>query len=193
MILTDGIIGQMMEKAILPPFRPRLTNDEIREKYPWATLGKTADRAPNYILTLELYSEDMEIINLRLQANYKRIQEAEVRYEEFSCEDADYLIIAFGTSARISQKVVELAREEGIKVGLLRPITLFPFPTNEIKAYASQVKAMLTVELNAGQMVDDVRLAVNGQVPVEHYGRLGGIIPTPDEVLEAMKRLIVNK
>jgi 2-oxoglutarate/2-oxoacid ferredoxin oxidoreductase subunit alpha len=193
MILTDGIIGQMMEKAVLPAYRPRLTNDEIREKYPWATLGKTPDRSPNYILTLELYSEDMEIINLRLQANYKRIQEAEVRYEEFSCEDAEYLIIAFGTSARISQKVVELAREEGIKVGLLRPITLFPFPTNEIKAYADKVKAMLTMELNAGQMVDDVRLAVNGKVPVEHYGRLGGIIPSPDEVLEAMKRLIVNQ
>jgi 2-oxoglutarate ferredoxin oxidoreductase subunit alpha len=192
MILTDGIIGQMMEKAVLPPFTPRLTDDEIRIKYPWATLGKTPDRAPNYILTLELYSEDMEIINLRLQANYKRIQESEVRLEEIDCEDADYLIIAFGTSARISQKVVEMAREEGLKVGLLRPITLFPFPTKEIKAYASRVKSILTVELNAGQMVDDVRLAVNGEVPVSHYGRLGGIIPSPDEVLEAMKNLIVN-
>jgi 2-oxoglutarate ferredoxin oxidoreductase subunit alpha len=134
----------------------------------------------------------MEIINLRLQANYKRIQESEVRLEEIDCEDADYLIIAFGTSARISQKVVEMAREEGLKVGLLRPITLFPFPTKEIKAYASRVKSILTVELNAGQMVDDVRLAVNGEVPVSHYGRLGGIIPSPDEVLEAMKNLIVN-
>jgi 2-oxoglutarate/2-oxoacid ferredoxin oxidoreductase subunit alpha len=193
MILTDGIIGQMMEKAVLPPFNPRLTNDEIREKYPWATLGKTSDRKPNYILTLELLSEDMEIINLRLQAKYKEIQQSEVRFEEFDCDDAEYLIIAFGTSARICQKVVEMSRSEGIKVGLLRPITLFPFPTEQIKAHAKNVKGILTMELNAGQMIDDVRLAVEGLVPVEHYGRMGGIIPSPDEVLSAMKELIINK
>ena len=118
---------------------------------------------------------------------YKALEENEVRYEEFQCEDADYLLIAFGSSARICQKVVEIARAEGIKLGLLRPITLWPFPTKVIAAYADKVKGMLSVELNAGQMVEDVRLAVNGKVKVEHFGRLGGIVFTPDEVLNALK------
>lgn len=191
-VLADGIIGQMMEKVVLPPFQPRLTNDEIREKYPWATLGKPANRKPNIITSLELDSALMEQRNLKLQKKYREIEKNEVRFEEIDCEDAEYLLIAFGSSARICEKTVELAREKGIKLGLFRPITLFPFPTNELKAYANKVKAMLTMELNAGQMVEDVRLAVNGKIPVEHYGRMGGIIPTGEEILEVTEKLIAN-
>lgn len=191
-VLADGVVGQMMEKVILPPFRPRWTDDEIRELNPWATLGRTPDRKPNVITSLALRAEEMEEINLRLQARYKEIVENEVRYEEVMCEDADYLIVGFGISARISQKAAEMAREEGLKVGLLRPITLFPFPMNEIKRLADNVKGVLVVELSAGQMVDDVRLAVNGKVPVEFYGRMGGIVPSPDEVLGALKDKVIG-
>jgi 2-oxoglutarate ferredoxin oxidoreductase subunit alpha len=155
LILADGVIGQMMEKVILPPFQPRMTEAEIREKCPWATLGKTADRKPNIITSLCLQPEQMEAINLRLQKKYRDIEDNEVLFEEFSCEDAEYIIIAFGTTARVCQKAVEMARAEGIKAGLLRPITLFPFPTTAISNYADKIKAMLTVEMSAGQMVDD--------------------------------------
>lgn len=191
MLLADGIIGQMMEKVILPPYHPRLTEDEIRRKYPWATLGKTPDRAPNYISSLELRSEEMEKINLRLQARYREIEKNEVRYEEFQCEDADFVFVAFGTMARVCQKTVELAREEGIKAGLIRPITLYPYPSKRIAEIATKVKGFMSVEMSAGQMVEDVRLAVSGKVPVEFYGRMGGIVPSPGEVLNAFKTKFV--
>jgi len=187
MILTDGVIGQMMEKVTLPEQRRRRTEQEIREQCPWATLGKTPDRGPNIITSLELDSAVMEKNNERFQAKYRVVEENEVRYEAVRCEDADYLLVAFGSSARICLKAIDLARKEGIRVGLLRPITLWPFPTKVLNEYAGKVKGMLTVEMNAGQMVEDVRLAVNGKIPVEHYGRLGGIVPTPDGVLEALK------
>ncbi len=192
MILSDGVIGQMMEKVRLPEQRSRRTEQEIREQCPWATLGRTPDRAPNVITSLELDSEVMEKNNERFQAKYRVIEEQEVRYEEVQCDDADYLLVAFGSAARICMKAIELARAEGIKVGLLRPITLWPFPSEVLKAYASRTKGMLSVELNAGQMVEDVRLAVNGAVPVEHYGRLGGIVPTPDGVLDALKEKMIR-
>jgi len=192
MILSDGVIGQMMEKVRLPQQRRRRTDQEIREQCPWATLGRTPDRAPNVITSLELDSEVMEKNNERIQAKYRVIEEKEVRYEEVQCADADYLLVAFGSAARICMKTIELAREEGIKVGLLRPITLWPFPMKELRRYADQVKGMLSVELNAGQMVEDVRLAVNGAVPVQHYGRMGGIIPTPDGVLDALKKKLIS-
>ena len=187
MILADGVIGQMMEKVVLPPYQPRRTEEEIIAQCPWAVQGKKGGRKGNVITSLELDPAKMEENNIRFQAKYRKIEENEVRYEEFQCEDADYLLIAFGSSARICQKVVEIARAEGIKLGLLRPITLWPFPTKVIAAYADKVKGMLSVELNAGQMVEDVRLAVNGKVKVEHFGRLGGIVFTPDEVLNALK------
>lgn len=129
----------------------------------------------------------MEKRNLHLQEKYKTIQENEVRYETKHCEDAEYLIVAFGSAARISEKAIEMARKEGIKVGMLRPITLWPFPSKEIAAMAEGKKGVLSVEINAGQMVEDIRLAVNGQVPVEHFGRLGGIVPEPDEIVKALK------
>jgi 2-oxoglutarate/2-oxoacid ferredoxin oxidoreductase subunit alpha len=190
LILADGVIGQMMEKVILPPFQSRMTEEEIIAKCPWATLGKTPDRKPNIITTLSLDPEEMEETNLRLQRKYREIEKNEVLFEEFLCEDAEYVVIAFGTCARVSQKSVEMARAQGIKAGLLRPITLFPFPIEAIGKLADRVKGMLTVEMSAGQMVEDVRLAVNGRVPVGFHGRMGGIVPSPDEVLEALKKIV---
>ncbi len=187
MILTDGVIGQMMEKVKLPAFKARRTETEIREQCPWATLGKPASRGPNIITSLELDSHKMEENNLRFQAKYKKMKKDLCLHQEVETHDMDYLLVAFGSAARICQKAVELARAEGIKVGLIRPITLWPFPSAEIDKYSDKIKGILTVEMNAGQMVEDVRLAVNGKVKVEHYGRLGGIVPTPSEVLEALK------
>ena len=127
-----------------------------------------------------------------MQEIYRKIQENEVRYEQQQMDDADYAIIAFGSAARIAEKSVELARQEGIKVGLFRPITLWPFPTKEIAELSKKVKGILVAEINAGQMVQDVRLAVNGAVPVEQFGRLGGIVPDPEEIVEALKEKIIG-
>ena len=195
MILADGAIGQMMEKVVLAPQRPRRTDEEIKaECRSWATYGKPADRPRNIATSLELQSEKMEVINKRLQEKYKTLEENEVRYEAIDCDDAEYVIVAFGSSARICSATVEMARAEGLKVGLLRPITLYPFPTKQIAELAARgVKGFLSAELNAGQMVEDVRLAVNGKAPVEHYGRQGGMLFTPDEVLEALKEKLIKK
>ena len=195
MILADGAIGQMMEKVTIAPQRPRKTDAEIAaECSSWAAFGKTADRKRNVVTSLELRSEEMEKINLRMQAKYKALEDNEVRYETMQCDDADYVIVAFGSSSRICSATVEMARAEGLKVGLLRPITLYPFPKRPVAELAARgVKGFLSAELNAGQMVEDVRLAVNGKVPVEHYGRQGGIVFTPDEVLEALKTKIINR
>lgn len=188
MILADGVVGQMMEKVVLPPFRPRRTDEEIRKQCPWAATGKHGRDHRNVITSLELESPKMEENNHRYQATYRKIEENEVRYQEYFTEDAEYLIVAFGSIARICLKAIEDARAQGLKIGLLRPITLWPFPKKEIAKFADKVKGMLTVELNAGQMVEDVRLAVNGKVPVYHFGRMGGIVPNPDEVLEAFHK-----
>ena len=191
-ILADGVIGQMMEKVVLPPIRPRRTEAEIIAQCPWATTGKTRGRKPNIVTSLELKPEAMEVNNLRFQAKYRLIEKNEVRFQEIECEDADYLIVAFGSMARIGQKAMEIAREQGIKVGILRPITLWPFPSDILAHYAGKVKGMLVAELNAGQMVEDVRLAVNGRVKVEHFGRLGGIVPDPDEIVDALHGLLAQ-
>ena len=187
MILSDGVIGQMMEKVVLPPFKPRRTDEEVIAQCPWASTGKTKNRKRNVITSLELKPEEMEKRNLALQEKYKQIRENEVRYETKQCDDADYLIVAFGSAARIGEKAVEIAREEGLKVGLFRPITLWPFPTKEIAQMAKGKKGVLVAEINAGQMVQDVRLAINGAVPVEQFGRLGGIVPEPEEIVNALK------
>ena len=191
MILSDGVIGQMMEKVVLPPIKPRRTEEEILRECPWATTGRSKGRKPNVITSLELKSEVMEQRNLHLQEKYRKIRENEVRYETKFMDDAEYMIVAFGSAARIAEKAIEMARAEGIKVGLFRPITLWPFPTNEIAAAAAKVKGILVAEINAGQMIDDVRLAVNGKVPVEHYGRLGGIVPEPEEMVKVLKDKLV--
>ena len=186
-ILADGLIGQMMEKVVLPPYQPRRTNEEIRKECPWASLGRTADRKRNVITSLELEPGPMEARNLALQEKYRTIEANEVRFENVGCDDADYLLMAFGSSARICQKAIEIAAEQGIKLGLLRPITLWPFCTEEIQRQLSHIKGILSVEFNAGQMVEDVKLAVEGKVPVHHFGRMGGIVPAPEEVVEAVK------
>jgi 2-oxoglutarate/2-oxoacid ferredoxin oxidoreductase subunit alpha len=183
MILSDGAIGQMMEKVWLEEQQPRMT------EFPsWATTGKTPDRPKNVITSLELESAKQEIHNEKLQAKYREIEENELRFEMISCDDAEYLFVAYGTSARICQKSIQIARAKGIKVGLLRPITLFPFPKKELAALANQVKGMLSVEMSAGQMVEDVMLAAGGKVPVKHFGRYGGIVPTPDEIVAALEK-----
>lgn len=192
LILSDGAIGQMMEKVELEEQKPRLTEEEIRKNTPWATTGKTKDRERNIITSLDLDSARQERHNHKLQAKYRQMEEDEVRYELINCDDAEYIIVAYGTSARISQKAVDLLRAKGLKVGLLRPITLFPFPTKILQELSKKVKGILTVEMSAGQMVEDVRLAVGNQLKVEHFGRYGGIIPSPTEVVEAMETKIIG-
>lgn len=190
MILADGVIGQMMEKVTLPAPRPRRTEAEIIEQCPWAANGRREGRKPNIITSLELDPAVMEKRNLHLQAKYAEIEEKEIRYEEIDCEDAEYLIVAFGSCARIAQKAIEHAREKDVKVGLFRPITLWPFPSKPLYERSKKLKGILVVELNSGQMIEDVNLAVKCSLPVEHFGRLGGIVPDPDEVVEALEKLI---
>ena len=192
MILSDGAIGQMMERVELDEQEERLSNDVIAEKYPWATLGKPTDRGHNIVTSLELDSAKQEQFNLKLQAKYRKLEKEEQRAEKIECEDAEYAFIAFGTSARICQKAIQLGREKGIKVGLLRPISLYPFPVNTIKEMMSKVKGALVVEMNAGQMVEDVKLVVEGKIKVEHFGRFGGIMPSPEEVVEALEQKIIG-
>ena len=187
MVLSDGAIGQMMEKVWLKPQKERSKDLPV-----WATTGKTPDRERNIITSLDLDSNRQEQFNIKLQEKYREMEEKEVRFETFQCDDAEYLLLAYGTSSRVSQKAIQLARQEGIKVGLLRPITLFPFPKKEINKLADRVKGILSVEMSAGQMVEDVRLAVNGKVPVEHFGRMGGIVPTAEEVVENLKTKIIG-
>ena len=191
MILSDGVIGQMMEKIVLPPYKPRRTEEEIRQQCPWASFGRTKDRQPNVITSLELKPEIMEQRNIHLQEKYQQIRDNEVRYETQQCDDADYIIVSFGSAARISEKAIELAREEGLKVGLFRPITLWPFPSKQIAEMACGKKGILVAEINAGQMVEDVRLAINGALPVEYFGRLGGIVPEPEEIVNALKEKLL--
>jgi 2-oxoglutarate ferredoxin oxidoreductase subunit alpha len=187
MMLSDGAIGQMMEKVYLSPYKER-----SKSVPDWATTGKPPTRERNIITSLDLDPNRQELFNRKLLAKYDEIRDKEVRFEEFQCEDAEYLLIAYGTSARVCQKSVQLAREQGIKAGLLRPITLFPFPTKRINELAGKVKGMLSVEMSAGQMVEDVLLSVNGKVPVYHFGRMGGIVTTPEEVVENLKSKFIG-
>jgi 2-oxoglutarate/2-oxoacid ferredoxin oxidoreductase subunit alpha len=184
MILTDGALGQMMEKVILPE-----EGSLKKSSTPWATTGKTKERERNIITSLFIEPERMEQVNFELQEKYKKIQD-EVRYEEINTEDAEVLLVAFGLSSRICQKTMDIAREKGIKVGILRPITLYPYPYNRIKELAGQVQMIMSVEMNAGQMVEDVRLAVEGKVPVYFKGRMGGMIPTPDDVFSEIESIL---
>lgn len=186
--VADGSIGQMMEPAEMPPMR---SVRKPEERAAWALTGAKG-REHNFITSLYLGAENMEAVNLRLQAKLKKITENEVRWKEYSTEDADFLLVAFGTVGRICQTVVREARAQGIKVGLLRPITLWPFPSVRIAELAAQAKGILTVEMNAGQMVEDVRLAVEGACPVKFYGRMGGVIPLPDDILPELEKLVAE-
>ncbi|OPZ99216.1 MAG: 2-oxoglutarate oxidoreductase subunit KorA [Bacteroidetes bacterium ADurb.Bin408] len=189
MILTDGIIGQMMEKVELFEQQPRLT-----EQFDWATKGKVSGKDHVIITSLQLQSEEQEKVNLRLQAKYREVEKNEVRYVTHHCdEEIDYMIVAFGSCARIAQKAMEEARKQGIKIGLFRPQSLYPYPYDAINKMAGKLKGILTVEMNAGQMLEDVKLAVNGKTKVEFYGRFGGMIPSPNEILNAIKTKLIGE
>ncbi|HNX96781.1 MAG TPA: 3-methyl-2-oxobutanoate dehydrogenase subunit VorB [Candidatus Aminicenantes bacterium] len=183
LILADGAIGQIMEKVVLPDAKPYLPNK------PWAATGKPKTRAKNLINSLYIESEELEKKNQRLQEKYQQIEEAETRYEGYKLDDAEVVLVGYGVISRIAKKVVDLAREEGIKMGLMRPITLWPFPSKVLAELAGRpnVRFFMSIEMSCGQMVEDVRLAVNGTKPVHFYGRSGGIVPTPDEVLTVAK------
>jgi 2-oxoglutarate ferredoxin oxidoreductase subunit alpha len=187
MMLSDGAIGQMMEKVYLSPQKER--SKTVPE---WATTGKPPTRERVIITSLDLDPNGQERFNQKLIAKYNEIREKEVRYEEFQCEDAEYVLVAYGTSARVCMKSIQLARAQGIKVGLLRPITLFPFPTKRLNELAGKVKMMVSVEMSAGQMVEDVMLSVNGKIPVFHFGRMGGIVTEPEEVVGFLKSKIIG-
>lgn len=183
-ILVDGMIGQMMEPVELPEWK----NIEEFKEPDWALTG-AKDRKPRKVTSFDLDPYELEKMNLRYQATYKKVAENEVRYEEFKIADADIIVVAYGTMARIVKTVVDSARKEGIKVGLFRPITLWPFPYERLSEIAGNVKHILTVEMSYGQMLEDVKLGVNGKTDVEFYGRSAGVVPTPMEVLEAIKKI----
>lgn len=194
MILSDGVIGQMMEKVVLSAPKPRWSDEQIAEMWgSWAVTGKPASRTRNIVTSVELDPLRQERFNHKLTDKYRTICEREARCEMVGCDDADYVIVAYGSSARISQKVVELAAEDGLKVGLLRPITLYPFPEREIEQLSHRVKGFLSVEMSMGQMIEDVKLASRCRVPVYHFGRTGGVIHTPTEVYEALKSNFLQK
>jgi len=187
MVVADGNIGQIMEPAELPAYRPVRSRQE-REKYTWALTGANG-RNHRVISSLYLGAENLEAVNLRLQAKLREIEKNEVRYQDYEVDDADFLLVAFGTVGRICQTVVRQARAAGMKVGLHRPISLWPFPAARIAELAARVKGILVVEMNAGQMFEDVRLAVEGRAPVRFYGRMGGVVPFPDEILGELDKL----
>ena len=165
MILADGVVGQMMEKVVLPEQKPRRTDEEIRRQCPWAVTGKEGRGKRNVVTSLELDSAVMEKNNERFQRTYREIEKNEVRYEARYTEDAEYLIVAFGSIARICAKAIEDLRKEGVRVGLIRPVTLWPFPYE----------------------------AVSDSVPVRHFGRMGGIVPNPQEIIDALRRDFIDK
>lgn len=182
-ILADGMLGQMMEPVVLPePIDP----SSLPEK-PWATNGRAGSRPHNIVNSLFLDSEANEEKNIERFKRYEKIKRDEQRVETYLTDDADIAIVAFGACARIARSAVNAAREQGIKAGLIRPITLWPYPVSAISECGAKV--FLTVEMNMGQMIEDVRLAVNGAAPVEFFGRTGGMIPTPEEVLDQLKKL----
>jgi len=187
MILADGALGQMMEKVELPPQLPR-----ENKEYPWATTGKPKNGERRIITSLHIQPEKMEEINLRLQRKYKQMEAEEVRYQTKNLEDAEYVFTAFGLVSRIALKAMDIGRQKGYKIGWIRPITLYPFPKKIYAEIAPKVKGILDIEMNAGQMVEDVMLSVQGKTRVEFYGRMGGVVPTPDEILENFEKMFIK-
>ncbi|NDJ75390.1 MAG: 3-methyl-2-oxobutanoate dehydrogenase subunit VorB [Chloroflexi bacterium] len=179
-VVADGLLGQMMEPAELPPMQPLRT-----ERPDWALTGANG-RDPNIITSLELSAPALEAVNDRLQAKLKVIRETEQRSTENMTKDARLVVVGYGTAGRIAETAVKQARREGMQVGLFRPITLWPFPEQRLSALTDHVEALLVVEMNAGQMVEDVKLAAGGQIPVEFYGRTGGVVPVPEEIYDAI-------
>ncbi|MFI3266679.1 MAG: 3-methyl-2-oxobutanoate dehydrogenase subunit VorB [Rikenellaceae bacterium] len=192
MILSDGVIGQMMEKVVLHGGQERFSDDFIKENFDdWAITGKKG-RTRNIATSVELDPKVQEQFNFKLQAKYAEIEANEVKCEKTQCDDAEYLLVAYGSSSRICAKAVQIARAEGIKVGLFRPVTLYPFPKNEMLELSNQVKGILSVEMSAGQMIEDIKLAVECKVPVAHYGRMGGMVYSPNEIVDELKKLMVK-
>lgn len=185
MIMGDGILGQMMEAVEFKDKEDIITDDKA-----WAAKGSGMKREHNVITSIYIKPEELEAHNLKLQAKYAKITQQETRVETYNCENADIIVTAYGTVARIVKNVIRTAAKEGIKVGLIRPITLWPFPEEAYQKYADTAKAFLSVEMSAGQMVEDVRLAVNGKKPVHFLGRMGGMIPTQAEILEKIKDIL---
>ena len=184
MILSDGMLGQMMEPVEFPEKKDVAVADK-----PWATNGHQNKREKNIINSLYIEPEVLEDLVKERYERYEKIKEEEQRAEEFMTEDAEIVVVAFGASSRVARSAIKSAREEGIKVGMVRPITLWPFPEKAIEKTIPTAKKYLCVEMNMGQMVDDVRLVVNGRKPVEFFGRTGGVIPTPAEVLDQIRAL----
>ncbi len=182
-VVADGSIGQMMEPVTLPPMRERQ-----RTRPEWAVSGAKG-RAPRRLTSLYLKPEVEERVNLRILRRWREAEAHEVRYRGYHLDDAAYVVIGFGTAGRVALSAVRAARSEGIRVGLFRPVSLRPFPTQAIRQLASQAKAFLVVEMNGGQMLEDVQAAAQGQVPIRFYGRMGGMVPFPDEVLAEIKAL----
>jgi 2-oxoglutarate ferredoxin oxidoreductase subunit alpha len=187
-ILGDGALGQMME-----PVEFKTGNITTVDKAAWAANGLRGRSKPNVINSLYLKAEALEQHNIHLQQKYAAIKKNEVRYEKIHTDDAELILVAYGITARIACSAMEKARAEGMKVGLFRPITLWPFPQQPLAALAAQVTAFLTLELSAGQMVEDVRLAVNGVKPVHFYGRMGGMLPSTAEIYGEIVRRMQNK
>ncbi|MBN2572175.1 MAG: 3-methyl-2-oxobutanoate dehydrogenase subunit VorB [Ignavibacteriales bacterium] len=182
LILTDGVLGQMMEKVELFDQIPR-----SKEIPSWATVGKPPNRERNILTSLNLQPELMEKHNEHLQAKYREIEKNEIRVETINCEGADYIFTSFGLTSRICIKAAQLAKEKGIKIGIIRPITVYPFPYETYAKYADKVKGFFDVEMNAGQMLEDVKLGVLGKAPIKFHGRMGGMVPTPDEVFHVFE------
>ncbi|MGD8848292.1 MAG: 3-methyl-2-oxobutanoate dehydrogenase subunit VorB [Anaerolineales bacterium] len=188
-VLADGSIGQMMEPAELPPMK---AVREYSDRPAWALTG-AKDRKPNVVSSIYIDPVEEEVFNLKLVEKQKEIEAQEVRSRSLMLDDAEIAVVAFGTAGRIAQSAVREAREEGIKVGLLRPISLYPYPYDAVREVADKVKRILVVEMNAGQMLEDVRLAVEGRVQVDFYGRMGGVIPLPDEVYEQIHKTYAKR
>jgi 2-oxoglutarate ferredoxin oxidoreductase subunit alpha len=184
-ILADGSLGQMMEPAELPPMM-EVRPPEGRPE--WALTG-AAGREPNVISSIYIDPVKEEVFNRKLMVKMAEIEANEIRFSETLLKDAEIAVVAFGTAGRVAQSAVKAARQEGIRVGLLRPISLYPYPYERVKKLASQVRSILVVEMNGGQMLDDVRMGAEGQVPISFYGRMGGMVPLPDEVLDEIHKL----
>lgn len=187
LLLSDGAIGQMMEKVELYEQMPRST--ELKD---WATTGKPEGKPRRYLTSLYIKPEEMEVVNKRLQAKYREIEKNEIRYQTINTEDAEYIFTGYGLGARICMKAMEMGREKGYKIGLVRPITVFPFPYQVYKDLAPNIKGILDVEMNAGQMLEDVRLAVGDKTKVDFYGRMGGMIASPDEVFNYFEEKFIK-
>ncbi|MBR2348139.1 MAG: hypothetical protein IKA66_03305 [Candidatus Methanomethylophilaceae archaeon] len=184
MVLSDGMLGQMMEPVVLP--EPREPDNDSKD---WAACGHGGKRKHNVVNSLYINPQDLEDLVVARYKRYEEIKENHQMAEEYLTDDAEIIIVAYGSSSRVSRSAIDAARKQGIKVGMIRPITLWPFPEKFIEKHIDHTKVFLSVEMSMGQMVDDVRLVVNGKVPVEFYGRTGGIIPTPKEVLEQIVKL----